>query len=35
MSEGEVAYLTMVIVGFVGFAAALAWITQTESRRVG
>ncbi len=34
MSEGETAYLAMVIVGFVVFAIALAWISASESRRV-
>lgn len=33
MSDGEVAYLTMVVVGFVVFMLALAWASASETRR--
>ena len=34
MSEGEMAYLTMSVVGFVVFTITLAWVSGSESRRV-
>lgn len=34
MSDGETAYLAMVIVGFVVFTIALAWVSASDSRRV-
>ena len=32
MSDGETAYLTLAIVGFVVFALALAWVAYGENR---